>query len=740
MQHFCRHGRTTFFKLSLISLGVLLPQQAAFANESQQLDEVNVTTAADATSTEQTKSYTTSAMKTTTGLELSPKETPQSVSVITKTQLQHQGISRMEEALKTTTGVTVVREGSRYRYYSRGFGIEQIEENGISSTVPGAADNTFQKAQSMTDLSVYDHIEVVRGPTGLTQANGAPGGTINAVFKRPTINNQTQGSFLFDRFGKARTEFDISRGLSADNSVRGRFLTTLEHDPTFKDSDNNLGLIYGVVEADLGDASKLTLGAFHQRKRETPDPAGWVMGTDGSDLGLPYDRLLVSRWGKGVYNKTNVFGELEHFFNDDWKLSTKVAYVNSRSDEKFASLARRNSGDPSNVVRIGVIPHYQNKEREIAAKVNLTGKYRLLNQEHDVFLAYSYTDEKGSSNLRRAHREQSASFNPYTFAGHEIAMPDWSNLDFVEDANSRYKTHAVYGGTRFNPIDSLHLLIAGNFSWVKTHSQEVWINYLDRSFDGVSDTPTHQKRFTPYFGITWDLDEHNSLYASYTGIFKPSYGRRDKSGKQIPPKTGQNYEFGWKSEWYDGKLNTSLAIFQLDEKNRPISISKQMDPTALRGYTISAGKVRSRGWEAEISGQLTENWDVFLGYTYNFSKHLTRESNRILDGMNFSIHTPKHILRLHTNYRLPFDQRKWSIGGGVVAQSDVGSVNGLRQAGYAIWNGNIQYQMSKNIDLGIIVTNLTNKRYYQNHRTRNNIAGNYIGEPRNVMFQLNWKF
>ena len=97
MQNLCRSGRTTFFRLSLISLGILLTQQVALANESQQLDEVNVTTVADVTSTEQTKSYTTSAMKTTTGLELSPKETPQSVSVITKTQLKHQGIPSIPE-------------------------------------------------------------------------------------------------------------------------------------------------------------------------------------------------------------------------------------------------------------------------------------------------------------------------------------------------------------------------------------------------------------------------------------------------------------------------------------------------------------------------------------------------------------------------------------------------------------------------------------------------------------------
>ena len=125
-------------------------------------------------------------MRTTTGLALSPKETPQSVSVITKTQINEQGITNLVDALKTTTGVNVIRDAGIPRFQSRGFYIDQIEEDGISSTVPGAINNPMYDAQSMNDIAVYDHIEVVRGATGLTQANGEPGGTLNAVRKRPT--------------------------------------------------------------------------------------------------------------------------------------------------------------------------------------------------------------------------------------------------------------------------------------------------------------------------------------------------------------------------------------------------------------------------------------------------------------------------------------------------------------------------------------------------------------------------
>ena len=154
--------------------------------QTAELQTVNVTGKNRSTRTENRDSYTTSAMRTTTGLALSPKETPQSVSVITKTQINEQGITNLVDSLKTTTGVNVIRDAGIPRFQSRGFYIDQIEEDGISSTVPGAINNPMYDAQSMNDIAVYDHIEVVRGATGLTQANGEPGGTVNAVRKRPT--------------------------------------------------------------------------------------------------------------------------------------------------------------------------------------------------------------------------------------------------------------------------------------------------------------------------------------------------------------------------------------------------------------------------------------------------------------------------------------------------------------------------------------------------------------------------
>jgi hypothetical protein len=132
----------------------ILLATTAVAQNGEDLQAITVKSSGDDTRTEDTRSYTTAAMRTTTGLALAPQETPQSVSVVTKTQLDERGITTMHDALKTTTGINVIPDAGRWRYQSRGFYIDKIEEDGIASTVPGAAGNPYNDPQSMSDLAI----------------------------------------------------------------------------------------------------------------------------------------------------------------------------------------------------------------------------------------------------------------------------------------------------------------------------------------------------------------------------------------------------------------------------------------------------------------------------------------------------------------------------------------------------------------------------------------------------------
>ena len=112
-------------------------------SEGGSLESVTVTATRRNDKTEQSKSYTIGSMSTATGLRISGKDTPQSVSVITRQQLDDKAIHTLEEAMRNTTGVNVVRDsGLQTRFLSRGFYVDQIGEDSITTNVAGRSGYT----------------------------------------------------------------------------------------------------------------------------------------------------------------------------------------------------------------------------------------------------------------------------------------------------------------------------------------------------------------------------------------------------------------------------------------------------------------------------------------------------------------------------------------------------------------------------------------------------------------------
>lgn len=706
-----------------------LPEQTA------ELQTVNVTGKNRSTRTENRNSYTTSAMRTTTGLAVSPKETPQSVSVITKTQLDNQGMTNMEQALKTTTGINVIPDSGRWRYQSRGFYIDQIEEDGLSTTVAGSSGTPYNDPQSMSNLAIYDHIEVVRGPTGLTQSNSEPGGTINAVRKRPTANTQATLSFMADRFGAAGLIGDVSGSLNSSHSVRGRLVSSLTRNKTFQDKNPTKGqMLYGILEADIGEDSKATLGGLYQRTEETPDFYGVPMG-NGFDLNLPRDTYLGAEWNQIRLYKRNVFAEFDHQINDNWKWSSKLNYNRSSSAQNFATAANtggRFAGIGQNGIFTGAtdnIQKYDNTGKQFAFQTGVSGKFQALGNEQQAFANYTYSRENNSSyNLWKART--SNEYNIFDYDWKSVVHTDWTsgNANYT-DTERTITNHAVSTGVLFTPWHKLHILGALRY----TH----WAYDFDNRKTGKL-SEYRKSSLVPYLGITFDVDKNHSIYANYTQIKKPQTNR-DMDNNLLNPIIGTNTEIGFKSDWFgNGRLNSSFALYQIIQKNRPYDLDKR---NAMGEWAYQAiGKVQSRGFEAELSGDLTEDWKISANYAFNMSKYKESEGARYPIGTNFSKHTPKHMFRLYTSYRLPFADRKWTIGGGMTVQSKTNSLWDVGQGGYLLWNADVHYTPTKNLNLSLIGSNLGNRRYYENHRIRTMGINNIYGQPRNVMFKVDYKF
>lgn len=197
--------------------GFLLRKAANPSHTSSTLEEVTVKASKDATS-ENTGSYTTSATAAATKLPLSLRHTPQSVSVITRSRMDDQNLTQLQDVLEQTVGISVVQSGyvgaNWNTFQSRGFTISNYLVDGVPMR------NGFELMTS--DMSFYDRLEIVRGATGLMQGVGSPAGSINFVRKKPTRDFQASVTGQLGSWDNYRGMLDISTPLNEDGSVRGR--------------------------------------------------------------------------------------------------------------------------------------------------------------------------------------------------------------------------------------------------------------------------------------------------------------------------------------------------------------------------------------------------------------------------------------------------------------------------------------------------------------------------------------
>ena len=245
------------------------PQSGSAANSMLQgldddnLGTINVTGKADLSTTEGTGSYTTGNMSTATGLNLSIRETPQSISVISNQLLKDLSLHNAEEALsKYATGISLNNDAGGNRIVSRGFYVDNIQEDGIASSVSSSVFGPLGLSKEFTDLEFYDRVEVLRGVAGLTQSNGEPGGTINLIRKRPSDQFGFNASLSGGSWDNYRGMIDVTDAVNQSGTARARLIGILSKTGSFKDYPCN-GYREGIgvsTEFDVADKTLLSAG------------------------------------------------------------------------------------------------------------------------------------------------------------------------------------------------------------------------------------------------------------------------------------------------------------------------------------------------------------------------------------------------------------------------------------------------------------------------------------------------
>lgn len=647
---------------------------------------------------------------------LKPRELPQSASVIDHERLEQQNLFSLDEAMQQATGVTVQPfQLLTTAYYVRGFKVDSFELDGV----PALLGNT---ASSPQDMAIYERVEILRGSNGLLHGTGNPAATVNLVRKRPQREFAASTTLSAGRWDRYRAEVDVGGPLSASGNVRGRAVAAYEDRDYFYDvADQGTRLLYGVTEFDLSPDTLLTVGAQYQHIDSITNMAGVPMAKDGSNLGLSRDTYLDVDWDRFKWDTYRAFGSLEQQLGGGWKGKVSAEYQEADSRLRYAGsfgAIDPQTGDGGQLM--GAAYKFKSIQRSLDA--NLNGPVRLFGLTHELLGGVTYAQGETRQDTARFLNLPNTPVNVYRWDPHGVPRPQIGQ--YTSPGTTTTTQKGLYALGRIKLAEPLTLVVGGRESW--------W----DQDTPATRFKPGRQ--FTPYGGLIWDFARDWSWYVSYAEVYQPQADRQTWNSEPLSPVEGKTYETGIKGELADGRLNLSLAAFRIDLENNPQEDPDHPGPPNNPFY-ISGGKVRSQGFELEGTGYLTPYWSLSAGYTYTSTEYLKDSQND--SGTRYSTFTPRHLLRLWSNYDLPWQDRRWSVGGGLQAQSDY-SVDyrgvSMRQGGYALVNMRLGYKIDEHWTAAVNVNNLFDRTYYQSLSNPN--WNNRYGEPRSFNVSLRGAF
>lgn len=690
------------------------------------LNMVKVTDRGFAATTEGTGSYTSSAV-TIGKTEQKLKDIPQSITVLTRQRMDDQNLVTLPDILNSVTGVTFSKSpGPGGFITARGFELGTLQYDGVPLTR-----NTYSLGSYTTETTTfYDRVEVLRGAAGLLQGAGSAGGAVNFVRKRPQATPTVTLTAKAGSWDRYSAEADVGGPLNDEGTLRGRALANYEQGDSFVDYVwNREQKLYAALDYDATAATTVGVAVSHRNSHYRPYFLGLPRYSNTDDIGLSRSTFTGSTWNRGLIEQTGLYADLEHRFNDTWKLKISSVAIDEKNEAVYQYMVGPVTQTGSGARYFDYATDFETKNRGV--DIYLSGAFNAWGLEHETVLGANYSNYTTDEAFVRVI--SAPSFNIFNI-DHERPYQDFESIE--SSGSKNYSTYdvqqkGIYGTWRAKLSEPLTLVVGGRSSW------------YENIYDALSGTTvlTASKseseasgRFTPYAGLIYAIDAQWSAYGSYSEVFIPQT-ERTVSGSMLKPIEGVNYELGIKGELADGRLNTSFAAFRYDHENRAVN-------DIASGYacnnwycSIASGKIRSDGFEAEASGEVLTGLQVFAGYAFTLTKFV---EDLTYEDKIASTWTPKHMLRLWADYRLPGTWNRISIGAGVNSQSHTLSYD--RQfdlPGFSIWSARAAYQINDDMSVAVNVNNLFDKTYYI-PAYNSTAANNYYGDPRNVMFTVKY--
>lgn len=701
----------------LVSSGIA---QAAETTSNEQTLTVNATSSSDAQ--QAATDYNVPVTKASTKMALTARDTPQSVSVITKQRMKDQQLETLNDVLKNTTGLSEFNSGAnRSNFYSRGFMVDNYQIDGV----PTLIDSQWNIGDTLSDTAIYDRVEVVRGATGLMTGAGSPAASVNMIRKHADSKDFVGNvSASYGSWDNQRYVADLSAPLTESGNVRGRVVAGYQDADSWLDHyHTRKKFLYGVVDADLTDSTHVSVGYDYEETNISGATWGGLptFYLDGSKTNYDRSTNLSPDWAYNNSDSKTVFASLKQDFSNGWQFNLSGSHTEATMDSKLLYID--GYFDKSTGIGIGPYAGYDllggtgyntAKRKQDSADAYVTGPYELFGRQHEMMAGVTYIrqNDRYFSSSTSFTSADVGDFNDWG----NYPEPDWDPQSLSQDNTIHQKSG--YLATRLSLADPLHLILGARYT---KYNADTLTQHMEKN------------NITPYAGLVYDINDTYSAYASYTSIFKPQT-YRDVNGAYLSPVTGKSYETGLKGDWYNSRLTASLAVFRIEQDHLGATDYALVNGGTDYAYYEQNGTV-SKGVEFEINGAVTDN----LQMTFGATRYVAKDG----DGAALSPTQPQTSFKFFTSYRLPMLQ-DLTVGGGVnwqthtwdnVAGPDGASTLYADQGSYALVDLFGRYRVTKQLTVQANLNNLFDKTY------NIDVGRNTVyGEPRNVSISANYSF
>lgn len=666
---------------------------------------VGAPTLPSVTVTDTQDGYQPSSTSTVTRTDTPSLQTPQSIQVVPRAVIEDQNALTLTEAVRNVSGVQYdfgFNGSMQPLLILRGFPNTSMTAMGPMSGISSYYVDGSKVMGVPINMANVQSVEVVKGPASVLYGRSEPGGLVNVVPKPISSVSELSFEQTIGQRGLSRTAIEASGSLNDDRTLRGRVAASYYTADSIRDFvKDRLGSFTGSLAWVPDARTNITATLDYTDNRYRTDMGIPAFGNRPVDL--PWSRQYNDSSYLSNAKTTSIKLDGTHQLNDSWKLKGRLLSLNSDTSEMDIYTYRGDygmgmlpgqtcpgTGDPLCRYYFGVRPDGRYQVNQLNA--DLTGKLQTGSIGHTVLMGFdTYRTKKTGT----TYMQQISSVDVYN-----PALGNTPGLDLAMSMPQDYDDYSRW--TSFYVQDQMAL---GNGIFLTGALRHDRTNAVF----GVPGTESNKQSFTtPRLGAVWQFAPDQSVYAQYQDAVGANNGRDTVTGAALASERARQIEVGHKIELFDGKLSSTVALFELTKRNRGASVPDSRSPTLTNVVTI--GKAVSRGLEWDVSGQITKKLSLIGSYAYTdteVTEDPTYQGKKLAN-------VARHSGSVWARYAI---DSQWTVGGGVFAQSarQGDSGNTFQMPGYARVDAMAAYRFAlgaSKASLQFNLDNIFNRKYY----------------------------